>query len=111
MHWRRSLPWLTGTSLVALMLVGSAPAQTAGPPKLDIAGACREAGAQYDAARRPDAMKSCVASETRARKELEEKWSRFNPVVRSECVGTANVGGSVKPTYSEVISCIEMKTR
>jgi hypothetical protein len=102
---------LAAALIVALILTGRAPAQTPGPPKLDIAGACREAGTQYDAARRADAVKACVASETKARKELEEKWSRFNPTVRSECVGTANVGGSVKPTYSELISCIEMKTR
>ena len=101
---------LAAALLVTAMLMASAAAQTS-PPKLDITGACREAGAQYDAARRADVVKACVASETKARKELEEKWSRFNPAVRSDCVGTANVGGSVKPTYSEVISCIEMKTR
>jgi hypothetical protein len=102
---------LAGILLVVSTVVGSAQTASPGPPKLDIAGGCRESGAQHDAATRADAIKTCVASETKARKELEAKWSRFNPAVRSECVVTAAVGSSVKPTYSELISCIEMRTR
>jgi hypothetical protein len=89
-----------------------AAAQTApGPPKFDIAGACRDTAAQHDAASRPAVMKSCVDSETKARKELEAKWSRFDPAARTTCMGTVAVGGSVKPVYSELIGCIEMRTR
>jgi hypothetical protein len=92
-------------------LVAAAQTVSSGPPKLDIAGACRDMAAQHDAATRADAIKSCVASEDKARKELEAKWSRYDPSVRTSCLGTAAVGTSVKPVYSELIGCLEMRSR
>ena len=65
-----------------LMLVAIAQAAPLEPPKLDITGACRDTAAQHDAATRADVLKSCVESENRARKELQEKWSRFDPTMR-----------------------------
>ena len=94
-----------------LMLVAIAQAAPLEPPKLDITGACRDTAAQHDAATRADVLKSCVESENRARKELQEKWSRFDPTIRAACVGASAVGGSVKPSYSELIGCIEMRSR
>lgn len=101
---------LASILLFTSILVGNSHAQSAGPPKFDIAAACREAGAQHDPTTRAEVVKRCVASENAARKELEKQWPRMNPVTRADCVGTASVG-SIKPTYSEVISCIEMKAR
>jgi len=116
MTGRNPPPSFAKVSIPLGMLLGLstlvAAAQTApGLPKFDIAGACRDTAAQHAAASRPAVMKSCVDSETKARKELEAKWSRFDPAARTTCMGTVAVGGSVKPVYSELIGCIEMRTR
>jgi hypothetical protein len=113
---RNQLSSLTKLSMAlaipfALSTMIAAAQTAAGPPKLDIAGACRDTAAQHDAATRAAVMKSCVDSENKARKELEAKWSRLDPAVRTTCLGTIAVGGSVKPVYSELIGCIEMRTR
>lgn len=96
--------------VATLALVVAARAQSAGPPKLDIAGACRDAAAQHDPATRTNIIKTCVDSENKARKELDAKWSRTDPAIRAACVGSSAIG-SVKPVYSELISCIEMKSQ
>jgi hypothetical protein len=94
--------------VAASVLLDTAQAASPGPPKLDIAGACRDTAAQHDAATRANAIKSCLESENKARKELEGKWSRFDAEARTTCLGSTAIGG-VKPVYSELISCIEMK--
>jgi hypothetical protein len=77
---------------------------------LDIIGACRDTAAQHDPATRADTIKACVDSENRARKELEAKWPKFDPAIRAACVGSSAIG-TVKPVYSELISCIEMRSQ
>ncbi len=96
--------------VATLMLADAAHAQSPGPPKLDITGACRDTAAQHDPASRADIIKTCVDSENRARKELQAKWSRVDPAVRAACIGSSAIG-TVKPVYSELISCIEMKSQ
>jgi len=96
-------------SLATSLLIVSAHAASPGPPKFDIHAACRDAEGTHDAAARED-FKFCLDSETKARRELEEKWPRYDPALRNACVASSTIGG-VKPTYSEVISCIEMKMR
>jgi hypothetical protein len=99
------------TILVATsMLVSAAQSAPSTPPKFDINAACRDAAATHDVATREDAIKFCLDSETKARKELEEKWPRYDPALRNACVASSTIGG-VKPAYSELISCIEMKVR
>jgi hypothetical protein len=90
------------------VLVTAAHAASSAPPKFDINAACRDAAATHDSATREDAIKFCLDSETKARNEIEEKWSRYNPALRDACVASSSIGG-VKPVYSELISCIEMK--
>ena len=85
------------------MLVTAAHAASSAPPVFDINAACRDAAATHDAATRQDAIKFCLDSEIKARKE-----SRYNPALRYACVASSSIGG-VKPVYSELISCIEMK--
>ena len=94
--------------LATSMLIASAQAASPGPPKFDINAACRDAAATHDAATRPDAIKLCLESENKARKEVEEKWLRYDPALRAACVSSSSIGG-VKPVYSELISCIEVK--
>lgn len=94
--------------LATSMLITTAHAASSAPPKFDINAACRDAAATPDAATRAEAVRFCVDSETKARKEIEEKWSRYNPALRDACVASSSIGG-VKPVYSELISCIEMK--
>jgi hypothetical protein len=94
--------------LATSMLIASAHAASPGPPKFDINAACRDAAATHDAATRADAIKLCLESENKARKEVEEKWLRYDPALRAACVSSSAIGG-VKPVYSELISCIEIK--
>jgi hypothetical protein len=93
--------------LATSMLIASAQAASPGPPKFDINAACRDAAAIHDAATRADTIKLCLESENKARKEVEEKWFRYDPALRAACVSSSSIGG-VKPVYSELISCIEM---
>jgi hypothetical protein len=87
------------------MLIAGAHAASPGPPKFDINAACRDAAATHDAATRPDAIKLCLEFENKARKEVEEKWLRYDPAPRAACVSSSAIGG-VKPVYSELISCL-----
>jgi hypothetical protein len=92
--------------LATSMLIASAQAASPGPPKFDINAACRDAAAIHDAATRADTIKLCLESENKARKEVEEKWLRYDPALRAACVSSSAIGG-VKPVYSELIICAQ----
>jgi hypothetical protein len=74
------------------MLLTGAQAASSAPPKFDINAACRDAAAMHEAATRDESLKACLDSEAKARKENEEKWSRYNPALRDACVASSSIG-------------------
>jgi hypothetical protein len=49
---------------------------------------------------------TCLASERRAREELEKRWSSFNAADRTSCGRLVTMGGP--PSYVELLTCLEM---
>jgi len=64
-------------------------------PKLDLKRTC--GGANSD---------TCVKSETAARDQLAEQWSKFPVAERTRCLRLTTI--SDMPSYVQVIICLEM---
>jgi hypothetical protein len=73
-------------------------------PKWDVTASCRGGAAGY-ADQVNDRVKSCLATEQRAREKLESDWSTFPAADRMRCVGSIK---SFEPTYTELTTCLEM---
>jgi hypothetical protein len=54
-----------------------------------------------------EASKRCVEDEKSAREQLLERWAKFKAADRTMC-GGASRSGTVSPTYTELITCLEM---
>jgi hypothetical protein len=86
-------------------------ASGSGVPTYNIQAACRQAAAIPEArlfeASGPDTIKRCVDDENRAREQLVELWARVKAADRAMCAG-ASRSGPADPTYTELITCLEM---
>ncbi len=82
-----------------------------GVPAYDIEAACREMASIPEArlfeANGLEASKRCVEDEKSAREQLLERWAKFKAANRTMC-GGASRSGTVSPTYTELITCLEM---
>lgn len=91
----------------AVALAGTAAAASrtgasSGVPTFDVRPSCKTG---VDQGVRKD-IQSCVDSENNARAELVKHWDEFKPADRTLCTNAASTGGS--PTYTELITCLEM---
>jgi hypothetical protein len=88
-----------------------AQASGSGVPSYNIQAVCRQAAAIPEAhlfeTGGPDTTKRCVDNENRARQQLDERWAQFKAADRAMCAG-ASSSGPVNPTYTELITCLEM---
>jgi hypothetical protein len=79
-----------------------------GVPKLDVTASCRgaaEVGISNN--RAEDLAKTCIKKEQQTRNELEKAWSGFPVSDRVWC--TTMVQGYA-PTYTELATCLDMKS-
>jgi hypothetical protein len=119
--WGHRVP-LTALVLAAMMSAGVAHAasrsvppvkrvSSCGVPAYNIQAACRETASIPEArlfeSDAPDVSKRCVDDENRAREQLVERWAKFKAADRAMCAG-ASRSGTVSPTYTELITCLEM---
>jgi hypothetical protein len=75
-------------------------------PKLDVTPSCRASangilGVKQD-------IDSCLQSENAARDQLAQQWSTFSAPDRQSCTTLTTLGGT-GGTYTELITCLEMK--
>jgi hypothetical protein len=96
-----------GSTMIALIsaaLAGSIVLAAAdAPPTFDIDPSCQAAAKR---ATTTNYLEACRQSEARARQQLVERWPQFSAKDRAQCVPASSLGG--KPTYSELITCLEM---
>jgi hypothetical protein len=80
-------------------------------PTYDIQAACRDAASIPEARLAEgggsDTAKRCVDDENQAREQLVERWPQFKAADRAMCTG-ASRSGPVNPTYTELVTCLEM---
>ena len=74
-------------------------------PKLDFTPSCRASadgilGVKQD-------IDSCIQSENAARDEATKQWNSFSAADRASCTRLTTMSGS--GTYTELITCLEMK--
>jgi hypothetical protein len=92
--------------LFALPLAVQLIAAGDGMPKFDVTPSCQGAAKSGYIAMAKDRLKSCMASEMRTRKALQEEWSKFPAADRANCYAAIK---GFQPTYSELATCLEMK--
>ena len=69
-------------------------------PRYDVTPTCRAAINMVATGSEGRTVESCVAGEERARKDLEQEWSKTPSVERSQCIATMAKGGA--PSYVEL---------
>jgi hypothetical protein len=74
-------------------------------PKLDVTASCRGAATDAAPGQVDVTMKGCLDSEAKAREQLVQEWQEFTATERVKCVATVR---GFEPTYSELITCLEM---
>jgi hypothetical protein len=75
-------------------------------PRLDVTPSCRASangilGVKQD-------IESCMQSENAARDQLAQQWGTFAAADRQSCTTLTTLGGT-GGTYTELITCLEMK--
>jgi hypothetical protein len=114
--WRGDFAKLLPAVIAAFISVAPSAARAQAINKLplfDVTAACRAIIAEPDIEHgrsQDDDVKHCVESEMRAREQLETGWVRFAAIARTTCLGVSSVG-RVKPTYSELLACLERMDR
>ena len=102
---------LTALFLATSMLVGASQGAPADKiPNFDVAAACRALAAEPDAISddmQARGIQHCVDDERTTREQLVKQWSHFKPRDRAICLG-GSTAGSVGPTYTELITCLEV---
>lgn len=97
--------WI-GSALASALILLTSTAFAADPvPRIDAAGACREA-AHSDLGVVDDADQ-CIKSEQEAHNQLTREWGQYSPADRTLCTRTATMGGTA--SYVELITCLEMQ--
>lgn len=95
---------LVSIGLLGLLGPASAARTDSGVPKLDVSQSCREAQT-IGGDDKNLAYKGCMQDEKDAQDQLTQRWSRFKPEDRRNCV---EQGASPMPSYVEILTCIEM---
>ena len=94
------------TILVALAAVslGAQPtiAVADDVPTFDVSRTCRA-----EAQALPDAARSCMADEQRARETLVAQWSQFTSENKASCTQTSTDVAGIR-SYVELLSCLQM---
>ncbi len=107
------LRFSTAAVIALLTLAGTAHAapSVATVPNYNIKAACRALSLIPEARTidrtQADASEHCEEAERQARDQLAKEWPQFAAADRAMCVGVSSAG-SVKPVYSELITCLEM---
>lgn len=92
-------------SLISLLfLCSSALAREGALPRFNIESTCRAAQA-FAGADKKIAYNGCLKDEADARGQLAQKWTRFRPQDRNDCVAQ---GAAPLPSYVELLTCLEM---
>ena len=86
---------------VALQLVAAD-----GVPQLDVTQSCRGAAEAGYVASTAERLQMCIASEHGIRDQLDKTWSSFPASDRNSCLSSVK---GFAPTYSELVTCLEMK--
>jgi hypothetical protein len=94
------IPFLPAVLVSATVLVADQV------PKLNVTPSCRASadgilGVKQD-------IDSCLQSENSARDQLAQQWSTFAAPDRDSCTRLTTLGGT-GGTYTELITCLEMK--
>ena len=92
--------------LLALPLLAQLVMVADGVPHWDITKSCRGAPAVGTAGQIKDLYKHCIEFEHGARETLAKNWSGYSKTDREVCIGSIQW---FEPTYSELLTCIEMK--
>ena len=74
-------------------------------PKLDVTASCRGAAAAAGATEAKATMQRCLDSEQQSRDQAVKRWLDFAPADRTNCT---KVISTFEPTYSELLTCLEM---
>jgi len=101
---------LTAGAVIALLTAVLLPATADDVPVLNVDQVCRGI-AQYAASPGerggPDlSLEQCISSEQAIRQKLVKRWSTFDPVDRTECIGEATAGGEA--SYTDLLTCLQM---
>ncbi len=91
-------------SVFLLLLCCSTMALEGALPRFNIESTCRAAQA-FAGADKKIAYNGCLRDEADARGQLAQKWARFRPQDRSDCVSQ---GAAPLPSYVELLTCLEM---
>jgi len=92
-------------SAISLLIpCGFALALQGALPRFSIESTCREAQA-FAGQDKKIAYNGCLRDEADAREQLAQKWMRFRPQDRSDCVSQ---GAAPLPSYVELLTCLEM---
>jgi hypothetical protein len=93
-----------GIAFAASVASGAQAARVgASVPTFDVTPSCRTGvteGIRND-------IKTCLDSEQKAREQLVAQWNDFPQADRTLCTQASSMGGS--PTYTELITCLEMQ--
>ncbi|MFZ0494812.1 MAG: hypothetical protein WBG11_00815 [Methylocella sp.] len=90
--------------IALLALPDLASAKPDGVPRFDVARSCKDAQA-YVGDDKNLAYRGCMKDENDARAKLVQKWTRFKPGDRKDCVAQ---GAAPVPSYVEILTCLEM---
>jgi hypothetical protein len=93
-----------GAAMASLALAATAAAAGDKVPKLDVAESCREAQAIAGEDKNLT-YKGCMHDERNAEAQLAQRWTRFKPVDRQNCLAQ---GIAPLPSYVEILTCLEM---
>lgn len=88
---------------VTCLLLASAPALAAGPPKLNVEATCKATPAV--GADRATTAASCLRDEQQARLQLPAVWAKSSRRSQTECVAETRQGGL--PSYVELLTCLQ----
>jgi hypothetical protein len=79
-------------------------AMAEGVPRFNIERTCRGAGS-FTGADKEISYKGCLKDEADAHDQLTQKWTRFTPADRRDCIAQ---GATPMPSYVELLTCLEM---
>jgi hypothetical protein len=102
---RRSMIAIATSSTLGVWLCQSA-AMADSVPRWDVTQSCRGAANAGYTQDTNENLKRCLDSEQRTREQLDKSWSTFPAADRMRCVKTQ----TFSPTYSELATCLEMKS-
>jgi hypothetical protein len=76
-------------------------------PKLDFMPSCRASADGILGVK--ESVEACIRSESDARDQAAKQWSEFPAADRTSCTRLTTMGGGNRGTYSELLTCLEMK--